>query len=272
MSALIVALTGDLDGLLKDEKIILPYLSLLRKLNIKATIFATTEFVETYPEIIKKILHEGHELAGHGDVHERFDVSFKEQKKRLENMKEKIKDTCGVEVKGFRAPWLSYNAKTYKALEVLGMEYSSNVLNKLFFHRIPFLGSVYSLSSFSKWIKTWFIISQIFLKSKNFKPYRVGKIVEIPITSPDDHKLIDAPEGPKFKPEESAKIGEIWKSVFELLPRDSVYVLQAHPHRVASGYLPALENFLIHAIKHDTRFYTLYNLNKEFRESNHTRT
>jgi len=47
-------------------------LDLLDKYNIKATFFCTVNFVRNRPEVLKRIVREGHEVASHGCFHHEF--------------------------------------------------------------------------------------------------------------------------------------------------------------------------------------------------------
>src|SRR5690349_11802564 len=47
-------------------------LSLLAEENVPATFFTTGDVARRYPELIQRIVAEGHELGCHGDSHRRF--------------------------------------------------------------------------------------------------------------------------------------------------------------------------------------------------------
>jgi peptidoglycan/xylan/chitin deacetylase (PgdA/CDA1 family) len=73
-------------------------LDLLKKHQIKATFFSTVVFAENAPEIIKRVVNEGHELASHTYYHSRFeDEHILQSKLRLEEL-------SGAKVLGFRMP------------------------------------------------------------------------------------------------------------------------------------------------------------------------
>ena len=50
-------------------------LDLLKKHNIVATFFSTVVFAKEIPDLIKRIIDEGHELASHTYYHSNFEVS-----------------------------------------------------------------------------------------------------------------------------------------------------------------------------------------------------
>jgi len=71
-------------------------LSLLKHYNVKATFFCTATFALAAPEIIRKIVDDGHELASHGYYHSKFENAHLLQSKKV------LEEISGVEVSGFR--------------------------------------------------------------------------------------------------------------------------------------------------------------------------
>ena len=71
-------------------------LDLLAKNNIKATFFCTVNFVKNRPEVLKRIVKEGHEVASHGCYHHEFSPGdYKKSKNELDLL-------SGGNVVGFR--------------------------------------------------------------------------------------------------------------------------------------------------------------------------
>ncbi len=71
-------------------------LGILKQANIKATFFVTANYAINQPEIIEKIISDGHELASHGYYHSNFsNEHFLESKIALEKL-------SGKPVTGFR--------------------------------------------------------------------------------------------------------------------------------------------------------------------------
>lgn len=76
-------------------------LDILKTHQIKATFFSTVVFAENAPEIIKRVVNEGHELASHTYYHSRFeDEHILQSKLRLEEL-------SGAKVLGLRMPRMS---------------------------------------------------------------------------------------------------------------------------------------------------------------------
>lgn len=97
----------------------------------KATFFTLGWIAERYPQIVRKIVQEGHELASHGYGHERaFDLSELEFLSDLQSSKKILEDISGVEVKGYRAPSFSISKNNLWAFDCLlasGYKYSSSI-------------------------------------------------------------------------------------------------------------------------------------------------
>ncbi|MCI5136853.1 MAG: DUF3473 domain-containing protein [Candidatus Electrothrix sp. AR1] len=110
------------------------YLSLFRKLNVHATFFIVGRVARRYPELIREIAEEGHELACHGDMHLQLDKltpeSFRaDLLKNIHSLNEATGSTLSIH--GFRAPTFSLTSRTAWAHEILadlGFTYSSSVL------------------------------------------------------------------------------------------------------------------------------------------------
>ena len=106
-------------------------LALFDETDVKATFFILGWVAERYPEIVDKIVKNGHELASHGYGHQRVtDLSRDQFKEDVSRAKKILQDLSGLDVKGYRAPSYSIGKENIWALEVLaetGHEYSSSI-------------------------------------------------------------------------------------------------------------------------------------------------
>lgn len=106
-------------------------LDLLRRFETRATFFSVGEVVEDYPELIRAIAEEGHEIASHGHTHTPlFELSPAAFREELELSATAIEDAVGVRPDGFRAPNFSVTPRTrwaFDALEDAGYGYDSSV-------------------------------------------------------------------------------------------------------------------------------------------------
>jgi polysaccharide deacetylase family protein (PEP-CTERM system associated) len=106
-------------------------LGMLDEHHTKATFFTLGWIAARYPQLIRRIAREGHEVASHGFGHERasdldrvaFDADIRRAKSVLE-------DLTGLEVAGYRAPSFSIgpgNLWAFESLARAGYRYSSSI-------------------------------------------------------------------------------------------------------------------------------------------------
>ena len=73
-------------------------LDILEKHKVKATFFSTVVFAQNAPDIIKRIIRSGHELASHSYYHSSFKLEH------LATSKKALQEISGQEIAGFRMP------------------------------------------------------------------------------------------------------------------------------------------------------------------------
>jgi polysaccharide deacetylase family protein (PEP-CTERM system associated) len=106
-------------------------LALFERHDVKATFFTLGWIAERYPNMVREIIRQGHELASHGYGHQRAN-HLSEQEFRADVIRAKglLEEIGGVVVKGYRAPSFSIGHKNLWALDVLadtGHHYSSSI-------------------------------------------------------------------------------------------------------------------------------------------------
>jgi len=105
-------------------------LDMFAKHNTKATFFVLGWIAEARPQIIKKIVAQGHELASHGYAHQRANTQTPQHfREDVHRSKSFLEDTTGVEIKGYRAPSFSIDPSNEWAFEILselGFTFSSS--------------------------------------------------------------------------------------------------------------------------------------------------
>jgi polysaccharide deacetylase family protein (PEP-CTERM system associated) len=106
-------------------------LSMLDDHQTKATFFTLGWIAERYPDITRRIVANGHELASHGYGHERAsDQSPNSFFADINVAKLTLEDISGQEVRGYRAPSFSIsenNLWAFECLERAGYHYSSSI-------------------------------------------------------------------------------------------------------------------------------------------------
>jgi polysaccharide deacetylase family protein (PEP-CTERM system associated) len=106
-------------------------LGLFAEASVSATFFVLGWVAERYPDLVRRIVAAGHELASHGYDHiPVYEQSAGEFRSDVRRTKQMLEDTGGAPVHGYRAASFSIGAKTLWALDVLaeeGYEYSSSI-------------------------------------------------------------------------------------------------------------------------------------------------
>jgi len=135
---------------------------ILKKHNVKATFFVTGKILEDYPEEVKLLSKEGHEIASHNYEHKMLNKQTKKEfEESIDKSKKLIKNITGKNPVGFRAPSWSISKKefwTYSILKKEGFKYSSSLF--------PVNAGLYGSSKFPV---------------GRFKPLKNDDFLEIPI-------------------------------------------------------------------------------------------
>jgi len=106
-------------------------LAMLSRNQVRATFFTLGWIAERYPQLIRHIVEQGHELASHGYGHERAsDLTESAFVQDITRAKALLEDLGGVEVRGYRAPSFSIgkgNLWAFDCLARAGYRYSSSI-------------------------------------------------------------------------------------------------------------------------------------------------
>lgn len=112
----VIALTFD-DG---PNENTLPILDILKRHNVKATFFCIGKNIEKHPEILKRIIEEGHVVGNHSYSHSSF-FDFYRKDRVMEEIRKTdalIESISGKKVQLFRPPFGVTNPSIRRALEV----------------------------------------------------------------------------------------------------------------------------------------------------------
>lgn len=117
-------------------------LRLCRETNSKATFFVLGCIGEMYPDVVKAIAREGHDVASHGYGHElAYKQSYEEFYEDVKKSVGILEGLTGKPVLGYRAPsWsiVERNLHYLEALEELGLKYDASIFPvKTFLYGIP---------------------------------------------------------------------------------------------------------------------------------------
>lgn len=96
-------------------------MDILKKHNVHVTFFMTGGWVESYPEDVKKIAADGHDLGNHSENHKQMSQLSKEEcKKEIMSVHEKVKELTGKDMTLFRPPYGDYNDTLIDAVNECG--------------------------------------------------------------------------------------------------------------------------------------------------------
>lgn len=91
-------------------------LETLKKNNVHITFFVVGEWVEKYPEAVKKIYGAGHEIGTHSDTHPHVNqLTLEENIKEIENGAKRIEEITNSKINLYRAPYGEYNNTVIQA-------------------------------------------------------------------------------------------------------------------------------------------------------------
>ncbi len=101
----------DIDSILKT----------LEKNEVKITFFMVGNWIEKFPEVVKKIHEAGHEIASHSDTHPHVNnLSYEKNIEEIEKSNDKIEKITGKRTNIYRAPYGEYNEIVIEAAQDKG--------------------------------------------------------------------------------------------------------------------------------------------------------
>ena len=112
-------------------------LALLGGHGVRGTFFIPGRVAERYPERVREILSEGHEVGLHGYTHRSpAALAAGEEEQELIRARE-ILEGLGAEIAGYRSPSWDFSAETVELLTRHGIRYSSNLMDDIRPYRHP---------------------------------------------------------------------------------------------------------------------------------------
>lgn len=99
-----------------------PILNVLEEHNIKTTFFLVNIWINDYPDLVKKIVAEGHEIGLHSTTHPDFaKLSESQMEEELKSNYDAVEEVSGFKPILFRPPFGSYNNTMIKVAERMGI-------------------------------------------------------------------------------------------------------------------------------------------------------
>jgi peptidoglycan-N-acetylglucosamine deacetylase len=104
-------------------------LRLLERYQLPATFFVPGFTIENHTDVVRSIQAAGHELGGHGNVHETLHMLDADTERRiLEQQLEIYQRHLGIRPRGYRSPSWSINFRTPGLLTEFGFVYDSSLM------------------------------------------------------------------------------------------------------------------------------------------------
>lgn len=209
-------------------------LKLLEKYGIEGSFCIPGHTADSYPDVCKEIIKQGHEVVHHGYVHEdpTF-LSYEEEEAIFDKGLEAL-ERLGVRPIGYRSPGFDVSPNTLRLLEKKGIKYDSSLMGNDYYPYHP----RYCEVSYDK--------QNVFEKASS--------IVEMPVT----WYLDDFPHsefiGTRTGMKPSSQIYEIWKEYFDYAIENNIengmMVVTTHPQVIARPHnIRMLEEFIKYMLK-----------------------
>lgn len=114
-------------------------LTVLKENNTKITFFMVGDWIEKFPEAVKKISDEGHEIASHSNTHPHVNnLTYEQNIEEIEKSNDKIEQITGKRTNIYRTPYGEYNNTVIKAANDKGyytIQWSLDILDYSRSHR-----------------------------------------------------------------------------------------------------------------------------------------
>ncbi len=199
------------------------YLVTLGQFGANATFPITAVVLQRHPETIRRLAAAGVEFAVHGYIHTDHALLSAEEQYRQFSQALKVFAAERISVSGFRGPYLRYNNATVAVVEELGFDYISNE---------TYAFDVVDLKAFPKIARDGFARAMRLYSARPasdsvVRPRMRGRLVEIPVSMPDDEILVD-----RLGIESGSEMGKAWTRLLDLAcQRGDIVTLQLHPER-----------------------------------------
>lgn len=231
-------------------------MALLEKHAIRATFCIPGHTALAYPDLVRRIHGEGHEIAHHGWVHENpadFDTGGERQ--NIERGLEALQRAAGVKPKGYRSPSWDFSVNTIEILLDYGFVYDSSLMGGDFLPYYARMGDKFDGSS----------------------PYVFGPnvdLVELPVTwILDDFPHFEYADKDTNSLSAPSKVEEIWRSEFDYARENAeggLFSLTMHPQVIGRGHRLMMLERLIDYYKSfpGVKFTTMIDFAEAWRKAN----
>lgn len=197
-------------------------LDMLRAFGIRTTWFIPGHTIDTFPDLVRRIADEGHEIGHHGYCHENpASLPLDEEKRILDKGTESIRRITGKAPEGYRSPAWDLSPHSLDLLLERGFSYDSSLMGNDF---APY----------------WCRIGD---QPNREGPYVFGRevdLVELPVTwGLDDFPPFEFVLGANPGLSSPNAVYDIWSGDFEYLYsrlNQGVFCLTMHPQVIGRGH------------------------------------
>ena len=196
-------------------------LELLRRLEVRSSFAVPGHTALAYPELVKRIAAEGHEIVHHGWVHENpAKLDEAAEREVLERGLEVLERITGNRPRGYRSPAWDLSPNSIRLLQGSEFDYDSSCMGNDFSPYYLRLGDSWSTDG----------------------PYRFGEpidLVEMPVSwALDDFPLSEYVPGFNQGLRPASELEELWRGDFDYARThadDGVFILTLHPQVIGRG-------------------------------------
>jgi peptidoglycan-N-acetylglucosamine deacetylase len=227
-------------------------LALLGRHEIPGTFFVPGHTAWCYPDLVRRIADEGHELGHHGWVHENpAKLDRDAERDVLERGFEALDHAAGVRPVGYRSAAWDFSPNSIELLLEYGFAYSSSCMANDFYP--------YYLRQGDRWSTT--------------EPYEFGTAIDLVEIPPswglDDFPPLEYVWGANPGPMTPSQVRELWQGEFDYMVANcpgGVYNLTCHPQFIGRGSrITMLERLIEHMKAAGARFERLADVATRFR-------
>jgi len=202
-------------------------LDVLAERKVQGTFFVPAHSARSFPDAVRRMVAEGHEVASHGLVHESpVSLSVAEEEDNLLRARAILAEIAGEVPSGYRSPAWDLSDNTITLLEKLGYIYDSSLMAEDF---RPY------------WARKGDVVNE-----DCFTPGNVSRILEFPVAwELDDYPYFHFATRPiNVGLRNVEDVFSIWKAEFDYCHRKvdgGVFNLTCHPEIIGRG--PRIEMF-----------------------------
>jgi polysaccharide deacetylase family sporulation protein PdaB len=167
-------------------------LNILKKYNVKVTFFMTGGWVSSYPDDVKAIKKDGHDLGNHSENHKQMSQLDNEKiREELDSVTKKVKELTGTNMFLFRPPYGDYDNKLItqaKSLNYYAIQWDvdsldwknygvDSIVNTVLNHKSLKNGSIILMHNGAKYTAEALPLVIEGLQSKGYKIVPISKLI-----------------------------------------------------------------------------------------------